>query len=346
MAARQTRRRYLRAFGGASLAGLAGCGQDIVDSSVGTSSDDDSVPDGMAGWSTRHPITIESDAETLEGYPVVLEGIDIGGADSESVRVVDESNGETVTYGTRVSGSGVDVAFKTDIDAGATVDRFALYYGNSEADDESAAWDRVRSHWYDSFETESGATPENWTVSAENPPEELSVDCTTATDGSCSMYVDGQYVSEDSSIGNVESLPNRQYTLLELDVRHIQDATQIRLTSGDTVTSTGGFDTTRIKNGEVDVFYSGEPVDIEYGTWQTFRYEFTWDGDDVGWTLYLNGEAIDEVPTSEHTDIGALTGVIVRQAAFGDGVHYVDNVRLLAAAGDDLNVSLGDAESL
>jgi len=300
----------------------------------------------MADFETRRNITIESSTGELATYPVVLEGIDIGDADIESVRVVDEQEGRVIDYATQSEGSDVDVAFQTDISENETIERFALYYGNSDADDETEEWGSVRYHWYDSFEGESGVSPENWTESAENPPAEVSVDCTTSSEGSCSMYVDGQYVSEDSSIGNVESLPNRQYTLLEFDIRHMQDASQIRLTSADTVESGGGFDTTRIKYGEVDQFYSGEPVDIEYETWHTFRYEFTWDGNDVGWTHYLNGEEIDSVPTSENTDIGTISGVLFRQAAFGDGIHYIDNVKFFASAGDDLDISVGEAESV
>ena len=302
----------------------------------------------MADWSARRPITIESQTEeTLDAYPVVLTGVNTGSADTDSIRVVDERAETVIAYGVQSGAtSGVDIAFQADIEAGETVDRYALYYDNSDATNEADNWKSVRYHWYDGFEQGSGSNPVNWTESSENPPERMASDCSAASDGSCSMYIDGQYVNEDSAVGNANSLPNRQYTRLEFDIRHVQDATQIRLTSENEVASQGGFDTTRIKFGEVDQFYTGDPVELTYDEWHTFRYEFTWEGDAVGWDLYIDDVEVDSVQPSRNEDVGTLAGVIYRQAAFGDGIHYIDDVKFLDSFESQLSYDVGDAESV
>ena len=124
-----------------------------------TDNDDDSAEqtesgeqpsDGMmVDWSARRQVTIESQTEeNPDAYPVVLTGVNIGSADTASIRIVDERAETVVTYGAQSGAtSGVDIAFRADIEAGETVDRYAPYYANSDATHETHHWKSVR---YDS----------------------------------------------------------------------------------------------------------------------------------------------------------------------------------------------------
>jgi len=191
--------------------------------------------------------------------------------------------------------------------------------------------------WEDNFEEEIGANPESWQGDPENPPSDIKITDADSSEGSRSLYVNGDNIQTDSAVGNVHDVPDKKYRIIEFDLKVLSEVVIIDLRKTNEVHN-GGFIRYKLKNG--DILYRGKSVgSFESNKWYTVRMELAWDGDAVGCELFFDNRSVHKVEPPKNPNIGQIAGLQFTQASWGSGEHYIDRVYMSKEASADINLN-------